>query len=70
MYISEKKINEQFGRKMNEGVNGKRKLFWKESNVKRGKVESCSTIKDGNGRLAKGEDEVQRIWIILKICII
>ena len=25
-------------------------------------MESCSRIKDGNGRLAQGEDEVQRIW--------
>ena len=30
-----KKVNEQFGRKMNEDVNGNRKLFWKEvSNAK------------------------------------
>ena len=43
-------------------LNGKRKLLWKEvSNVKGGTVESCSRIKDGNGRLALGEDEVQRI---------
>ena len=26
------------------------------------KVESCSRIKDGNGRLGLGEDEVRRIW--------
>ena len=38
---SKKKVNEQFGRKMNEDVNGNRKLFWKKvSNAKRGKVES------------------------------
>ena len=44
---------------MNEDVNGNKKLFWKEvSNMKGGKVESCSRIKDGNGRLAQGEDEV------------
>ena len=36
-------------------------------NAKGGKVESCSKIKDGNGILAQGEDELQRI---LKICII
>ena len=49
----------KFGRKMNEDVNGNKKLFWKEvSNVKGGKVESCSRIKDGNGRLAQGEDEM------------
>ena len=33
-----KKVNEQFGRKMNEALNGNRKLFWKEvSNAKGGK---------------------------------
>ena len=32
------------------------------SNAKRGKVESCRRIKDGNERLAQGEDEVRRIW--------
>ena len=32
------------------------------SNAKGGKVESCSRIKDVNGRLAQGEDEVQRMW--------
>ena len=53
------KVNEQLGRKMNEDVNGNRKSFWKEvSNAKGGKVESCSRRKDGNGRLAQGEDEV------------
>ena len=52
---SKKKVNEQFGRKMNEDVNGNRKLFWKEvSNAKGRKVESCSRIKNGNGRLARG----------------
>ena len=44
---------------MNENVNGNRKLFWREmSNVKGGKVESWSRMKDRNGRLAQGEDEV------------
>ena len=56
---SKKKVNEQFGRKKNEDVNGNRKLFWKEmSNAKWGKVESCSKIKNENWRLAQGEDEV------------
>ena len=53
------KVNEQFGRKVNEDVNGNRKLFWKEvSNEKGGKSEICSRIKNGNGMLAQGEDEV------------
>ena len=26
------------------------------------KEENCSRIKDGNGRLAVGKDEVQRMW--------
>ena len=64
MYISEQKEHEQFERKMNEDVNGNKRLFWKEvSNSKGGKVESCSRIKDGNGRLAQGKDEVQKICI-------
>ena len=29
IYESKKKVNEQFERKMNEDVNGNRKLFWK-----------------------------------------
>ena len=44
-------------------MNGNRKLFCREmSNVKGGKVESCSGIKEGNGRLALGEYEVRKIW--------
>ena len=59
---SKNKLNEQFGRKMNEDVNGKRKLFWKEvSNAKVGKVESCSRVKDGCGRLVQGKDEARKI---------
>ena len=55
--------NEQFGRKINQDVNENRKVFWKEvSNVKGGKEESCCRIKNGNGRLALEEVEVQRIW--------
>ena len=26
------------------------------------RVDSCSRIKDGNGRLAQGEDKVRKIW--------
>ena len=32
------------------------------SNVKGGKVESCSRIKDGNGRLAQEGNKVRKIW--------
>ena len=47
---SKNKVNKQLGRKMNEDVNGNRKLFWKEiSNAKGEKVESCSRVKGGNG---------------------
>ena len=60
---SKKKVNEQFGRKINKDVNENRKLFWKEvSNAKGGKVEKCSRIKDGHGRLAQREDEVRKFW--------
>ena len=44
-------------------MNGNKNLFWKEvSNAKGGKVESCSRVKDGNGRLNQGEDKVRKIW--------
>ena len=57
-----KKVNEQFRRKINENVKGNRTLFWKEvSNTKGGKVESCSRVNSGNGRLAQGEDEARKI---------
>ena len=32
------------------------------SNAKGGRVESCSRVKDGNGRLTHGEDEARKIW--------
>ena len=31
-------------------------------NTKGRKVESCSRIKDRNGKLVQGKDEVRRIW--------
>ena len=47
---------------MNQDVNENRKLFWKEvSKANEGKMESCSRIKDGNGRLALEEIEVLTI---------
>ena len=63
IYQSKEKVNEQFGRKMSQDVNGNSKLFWKDvSNAKGGKMESCSRLKEGNGRLAQGEDEVRMVW--------
>ena len=36
-------------------------MFWKEaSNAKGEKVQSCSRIKDGSGRLAQEEDEARK----------
>ena len=61
IYQSKNEVNEQFGRKLNQDVNGNRKLFWKVTNEKEGKMERCSGIKDGNGRLELGEVEVRRI---------
>ena len=47
---------------MNDDVNGNMNLFWKEvTNVKGGKVESCSRIKGGKGRLAHRKEEVYMI---------
>ena len=55
IYQSKKEVIEQFGRKMNQDVNGKSKLFWKDvCKVNGGKVESCSRIKDGNSKLGLG----------------
>ena len=63
IYQSKKEVNEQFGSKMNQDVNGNKKLFWKEaSNAKEGKVNSCSRIKDGNRRFVLEEIKVRRIW--------
>ena len=57
-YHKNKKINEQFGRKLNQDVDGN-KLFWKEvSKVNGGKAESYSRIKNRNERLAVGGNEV------------
>ena len=48
---------------MNHDMNGNRKLFWEEvSKANGGKMENSNRIKDGNGRLALEEAEVQRIW--------
>ena len=53
------KVYKEEKRKVKRCIYGNRKLFWKEvSNAKGGKVEICSRIKDGNGRLTQGEDEV------------
>ena len=41
IYHIKKKVNEQFEKKMNQDMNGNRKLFWKEV--------SCSKIRDGKG---------------------
>ena len=63
IYQSRKEVQEQFERKMNQDVNGNRKLFWKRvNNANEGKGENSNRIKDGNGRLALGEDEVPKIW--------
>ena len=41
-------------------MGGNIKLFWKEKDkVNDGKGESCSKIKDGNGRLEVGKDKVR-----------
>ena len=63
IYQSKEEVQEQFGRKMNQDVNGNRKWLWKEeSKVNGGKVENSNRIKNGNGWLTLEEGEVQRIW--------
>ena len=59
IYQSKKEVQEQFGRKMNQDVNGNRILFWKEvSKENGGKVQNSNRIKKGNGRLVLEEAEV------------
>ena len=54
-------VNGQFGRKLNQDIDGNKKLFRKEvSKVNGGNVKSCSRIKDGNGRLAMGRMKYER----------
>ena len=48
IYQRKNEVNVQFRRKLNQDIDGNRKLFWKEVS----KVKSCSKIKDGNGRMA------------------
>ena len=53
IYQNKKEVNDHFGMKMNQDVNGHKKLFWKEvSKRNRGKVKRSRIIKDRNGRLA------------------
>ena len=54
IYKSKREENEQFGRKMNQDMNGNRKLFWKMNNV--------NGRKDGSAKLALGGVEGRRIW--------
>ena len=59
IYQRKKEVREQFRRKMNQYVNGNRKLFWKEvSKANGGKVENCSRIKNVNRMLVLGEEEL------------
>ena len=59
IYQSKEKVQEQFGGKMNQDVNGNRKLFWKELiKVSGGNVENSNRMKEGNMRLALEEAEV------------
>ena len=44
IYQNKKKVRKQFGWKMNQDVNGSRKLFWKKvSKANGGKVKNCNT---------------------------
>ena len=53
IYQSKQNVNEQFGKKMNQDVNGNRKSFWKELSKANGEeLENFNRIKHGNGGLA------------------
>ena len=58
IYQSKREVQEQFGRKKNEDVNGNSRLFWKVSKENGGKVENSNRIKDGNRMLVLEEAEV------------
>ena len=61
VYKSKNEVNEQLGRKTNQGVNVNRKQFWKEMDkMNNGRLENCTRIKKkkGTGRQAVEEDEV------------
>ena len=58
IYQSKKEVQGEFGRKMNQDVNGNRKLFWMEVSKNERKVENSNRIKDGNGRLILEEAEL------------
>ena len=63
IYQSKKAVQEQFGRKVNQDLNGNRKMFWKEvSKANGGKVENSRRIKDEDGTLVLEEAELRRIW--------
>ena len=48
---------------LNQGVDGKRKLFWKEvSKGNGGEVEKCSILEGENVRLTLEEVELRYIW--------
>ena len=67
IYQSEE-VNEQFGRKMNQDVNGNRKLFWKEvTKANRENLENCSRMRGWHWKRLKCEGFVR---IILRIFII
>ena len=62
IYQSKEEVQEQFGRKVNQDLNGNRELFWKEvSKANGGKVENSNRINDESGRLALKEAEMRRI---------
>ena len=73
IYQSKKEVQEQFGRMMNQVVNGNMTLFWKEvSEVNGGKVENSYRINDGNRRLVLGKRLKYEGFgrNIMRICII
>ena len=56
-------VNERFGKKMNQDVNGYKKLFWKEVvKWKSEKMGICSKIKYKTGSLGLGDYDVQETW--------
>ena len=55
IYHSKKKVNEQYGRKVNEDVNGNIKLFWKEVDNEKEEGEELQQNKGWKWEVSTGE---------------
>ena len=55
IYEIKDEIQEQFGRKMNQDVNGNRKMFWKEVSKDKGERTECSNYRSNSLLIVVGK---------------